>query len=73
MIMPVIILDNNASYIQALHRLIDTNEVYRHLITGFTELLINASYYQRLDLVWDGLANTIRELESHAQKDQTVH
>lgn len=71
--MPVIVLNDNDSYVRALYRLINTNELYQHLIMAFTELLINASYYQRLDLVWDKLADTIRELESHAQKGWTIH
>ena len=71
--MPNIFLTDNNSYIQALHRLINTNELYQQLIMGFTELLVNASHYQRLDIVWDGLKDIIMELEKNAKKKGTIH
>lgn len=71
--MSVLVLTDNASYIQALKQLIQASEVHRQLIMGFTELLVNASHYERLDLLWDGLREIIMELETHAEKQGTIH
>ena len=71
--MPTIFLTDNASYIKALHKLINTNEMYRNMIKGFTEILVNASHHQRLDIVWEGLRRIIFELEETTEKDGTIH